>query len=42
MLHAMNQPMFLVQLNYPKGKPVAKVLKTISPAIVQPPVKSFP
>jgi branched-chain amino acid transport system substrate-binding protein len=42
--HAMNQPMFQVQLTYPNGptRPVAKVLKTISPAIVQPPVRPFP
>jgi branched-chain amino acid transport system substrate-binding protein len=40
--HAMNQPMFQVQLTYPKGKPVAKILKTISPGIVQPPVHPFP
>jgi branched-chain amino acid transport system substrate-binding protein len=40
--HAMNQPMFQVQLTYPSGKPVPKVLKTVSPGVVQPPAKSFP
>jgi branched-chain amino acid transport system substrate-binding protein len=40
--HALNQPMFQVQLTFPNGKPVAKVLKSISPAVVQPPVRPFP
>ncbi len=40
--HAMMQPMFQVQLTFPSGKPVAKVLKTVSPGNVQPPVHPFP
>lgn len=40
--HAMTQPMFQVQLTYPNGRAVAKVLKTVSPGNVQPPVKTFP
>jgi branched-chain amino acid transport system substrate-binding protein len=39
--HAMLQPMFQVQLTFPKGKPVAKVIKTVSPGNVQPPVRPF-
>jgi branched-chain amino acid transport system substrate-binding protein len=39
--HAMMQPMFQVQLTFPKGKAVAKVLKTVSPGNVQPPVHPF-
>ena len=39
--HAMLQPMFQVQLTFPKGKAVPKVLKTISPGNVQPPVHPF-
>jgi branched-chain amino acid transport system substrate-binding protein len=40
--HAMMQPMFQVQLTFPKGKPVPKVLKTISPGNVAPPIHPFP
>jgi branched-chain amino acid transport system substrate-binding protein len=39
--HAMMQPMFQVQLTFPKGKPVAKVLKAVSPGNVQPPIHPF-
>jgi branched-chain amino acid transport system substrate-binding protein len=39
--HAMMQPMFQVQLTFPNGKPLAKVLKTVSPGNVQPPVHPF-
>jgi branched-chain amino acid transport system substrate-binding protein len=39
--HAMQQPMFQVQLTFPGGRAVAKVLKTVSPGNVQPPVKPF-
>jgi branched-chain amino acid transport system substrate-binding protein len=40
--HAMIQPMFQVQLVQKKGKWTPKVIKTVSPGNVQPPVKSFP
>jgi branched-chain amino acid transport system substrate-binding protein len=41
--HAMLQPMFQVQLvKGGNGKYDAKALKTVSPGLVQPPVKSFP
>jgi branched-chain amino acid transport system substrate-binding protein len=41
--HAMLQPMFQVQLvKGGNGKYDAKVLKAVSPGLVQPPVKSFP
>jgi branched-chain amino acid transport system substrate-binding protein len=40
--HALNQPMFQVQLTFPNGKATARVVKTISPGIVQPPVRPFP
>jgi branched-chain amino acid transport system substrate-binding protein len=40
--HAMQQPMFQVQLTFPKGKPIAKVIKAVSPGNVQPPVHPFP
>lgn len=39
--HAMLQPMFQVELTFPRGKPVPKVLKTVSPGNVQPPVHPF-
>jgi branched-chain amino acid transport system substrate-binding protein len=40
--HAMLQPMFQVQLvKNANGKYDAKVLKTVSPGNVQPPVKPF-
>jgi branched-chain amino acid transport system substrate-binding protein len=39
--HAMMEPMFQVQLTFPKGKPVAKVIKTVSAGNVQPPVHPF-
>ena len=38
----MIQPMFQVQLTFPKGKAVPKVLATVSPGNVQPPVHPFP
>jgi hypothetical protein len=38
----MIQPMFQVQLVQKKGKWTPKVIKTVSPGNVQPPVKSFP
>jgi hypothetical protein len=31
-----------VQLTYPKGKPIAKIIKAVSPGNVQPPVHPFP
>ena len=40
--HAMIQPMFQVQLVRKSGKYVPKVIKTVSPGNVQPPVKTFP
>jgi branched-chain amino acid transport system substrate-binding protein len=41
--HALIQPMFEVQLvKQASGKYEPKVLKTISPGLVQPPVKAFP
>jgi branched-chain amino acid transport system substrate-binding protein len=40
--HAMIQPMFQVQLIRKAGKWTPKVIKTVSPGNVQPPVKSFP
>jgi branched-chain amino acid transport system substrate-binding protein len=40
--HAMIQPMFQVQLVRKAGKWTPKVIKTVSPGNVQPPVKSFP
>jgi branched-chain amino acid transport system substrate-binding protein len=40
--HAMIQPMFQVQLVRKKGQWTPKVIKTVSPGNVQPPVKSFP
>jgi branched-chain amino acid transport system substrate-binding protein len=40
--HAMIQPMFQVQLVQKKGKWAPKVIKTVSPGNVQPPVKTFP
>jgi branched-chain amino acid transport system substrate-binding protein len=40
--HALQQPMFQVQLVFPNGKPVAKIIKAVSPGNVQPPVKAFP
>src|SRR4051794_9248198 len=40
--HAMQQPMFQVQLTFPKGKPIAKIIKAVSPGNVQPPVHPFP
>jgi branched-chain amino acid transport system substrate-binding protein len=40
--HAMIQPMFQVQLVQRKGKWTPKVIKTVSPGNVQPPVKTFP
>lgn len=40
--HAMIQPMFQVQLTKSGSRFTAKVLKTISPGNVQPPVKQFP
>jgi branched-chain amino acid transport system substrate-binding protein len=40
--HAMIQPMFQVQLVRKGGKWTPKVIKTVSPGNVQPPVKSFP
>jgi branched-chain amino acid transport system substrate-binding protein len=40
--HAMMQPMFQVQLVRKAGKWTPKVIKTVSPGNVQPPVKSFP
>jgi branched-chain amino acid transport system substrate-binding protein len=39
--HAMMEPMFQVQLTFPNGKPVAKVIKTVSAGNVQPPVHPF-
>jgi branched-chain amino acid transport system substrate-binding protein len=39
--HAMIQPMFQVQLTFPKGKAVPKVLKIVSPGNVQPPIHPF-
>ncbi len=40
--HAMNQPMFQVQLvKQPNGKYLPKVLKTISPGNVEPPITPF-
>src|ERR671934_2551743 len=40
--HAMIQPMFQVQLVQRKSKWAPKVIKTVSPGNVQPPVKAFP
>jgi branched-chain amino acid transport system substrate-binding protein len=40
--HAMIQPMFQVQLVRKSGKWTPKVIKTVSPGNVQPPVKAFP
>jgi branched-chain amino acid transport system substrate-binding protein len=40
--HAMIQPMFQVQLVRKNGTWAPKVIKTVSPGNVQPPVKSFP
>ena len=40
--HAMIQPMFQVQLVQKKGNWTPKVIKTVSPGNVQPPVKTFP
>jgi branched-chain amino acid transport system substrate-binding protein len=40
--HAMIQPMFQVQLVRKGGQWAPKVIKTVSPGNVQPPVKSFP
>jgi branched-chain amino acid transport system substrate-binding protein len=40
--HALIQPMFQVQLVQKKGKWTPKVIKTVSPGNLQPPVKSFP
>ena len=40
--HAMIQPMFQVQLVQKKGKWTPKVIKTVSPGNLQPPVKTFP
>jgi branched-chain amino acid transport system substrate-binding protein len=40
--HAMIQPMFQVQLVRKKGQWTPKVIKTVSPGNVQPPVKNFP
>src|SRR5919204_1691571 len=40
--HALIQPMFQVQLVQRKGKWTPKVIKTVSPGNLQPPVKSFP
>jgi branched-chain amino acid transport system substrate-binding protein len=40
--HAMLQPMFQVQLTQSNGKFVPKVLKTVSPGNVVPPIKPFP
>jgi branched-chain amino acid transport system substrate-binding protein len=40
--HAMIQPMFQVQLVQKNGKWTDKVIKTVSPGNVQPPLKSFP
>jgi branched-chain amino acid transport system substrate-binding protein len=40
--HAMLQPMFQVQLTFPSGKPVAKIIKAVSPGNVQPPIHPFP
>jgi branched-chain amino acid transport system substrate-binding protein len=40
--HAMLQPMFQVQLTFPKGKAVAKIIKAVSPGNVQPPIHPFP
>jgi branched-chain amino acid transport system substrate-binding protein len=40
--HAMQQPMFQVQLTFPSGgRAVARVIKAVSPGNVAPPVKSF-
>jgi branched-chain amino acid transport system substrate-binding protein len=40
--HAMLQPMFQVQLVQKGGKWTPKVIKTVSPGNLQPPVKPFP
>ncbi len=40
--HAMTQPMFQVQLVKNGSRLVPKVLKTVSPGNVQPPVRTFP